>query len=88
MKLEYLKLTNFRGFREFEITFDPQFTVLLGGNMAGKTAVLDAAALAISPVLGSLRGRDIEDDEVRRVVTSSGGIPELSPRLRPGPWRR
>lgn len=79
MKLEYLKLTNFRGFREFEITFDPQFTVLLGGNMAGKTAVLDAAALAMSPVLGSQRVRDIRDDEVHRVVTNSGGVPELQP---------
>jgi AAA15 family ATPase/GTPase len=47
MKLESLKLTNFRGFREFEITFDPQFTVLLGGNMAGKSAVLDATAFVL-----------------------------------------
>jgi predicted ATP-binding protein involved in virulence len=77
MKLESLKLTNFRGFREFEITFDPQFTVLLGGNMAGKTAVLDAATVAISPILESFCIRNIEEDEVRRVVTSSGGIPEL-----------
>lgn len=77
MKLESLKLTNFRGFREFEITFDPQFTVLLGGNMAGKSAVLDGAAIAMSPILGSFGVRNIEENEVRRIVTSSGGVPEL-----------
>ncbi|TMQ27135.1 MAG: DUF2813 domain-containing protein [Deltaproteobacteria bacterium] len=77
MKLESLKLTNFRGFRELEIAFDPSFTVLLGPNMAGKSAVLDAAALALSPALGAARVRHIEDYEVYRVVASSGGVPEL-----------
>jgi predicted ATP-binding protein involved in virulence len=77
MKLEYLKLTNFRGFREFEITFDPSFTVLLGGNMAGKTAVLEAAAFVLRPLLGYDQARDIEDDEIFRVDASNGGVPEL-----------
>jgi len=36
IKLESLKLTNFRGFRELEISFDPSFAVLLGENMAGR----------------------------------------------------
>lgn len=79
MKLEYLKLTNFRGFREFEITFDPQFTVLLGGNMAGKTAVLEGAAFVLRHLLGSAETRDIEDDEVRQVVVTSGGVSLLQP---------
>jgi predicted ATP-binding protein involved in virulence len=81
MKLEYLKLTNFRGFREFEITFDPQFTVLLGGNMAGKTAVLEAAAFVLRHLLGSAETREIEDDEVHHIVVSSGGIPQLQPQF-------
>src|SRR5215813_4812791 len=79
MKLEYLKLTNFRGFREFEITFDPQFTVLLGDNMAGKTAVLDGAAFRLRRLLGPVQARNIEDDDVRQVVVSSGGVPLLQP---------
>jgi predicted ATP-binding protein involved in virulence len=79
MKLEYLKLTNFRGFREFEITFDPQFTVLLGGNMAGKTAVLEGAAFVLRHLLGPAETRDIEDDEVHHVVVTSGGVPLLQP---------
>ncbi|HEX8109210.1 MAG TPA: AAA family ATPase [Kofleriaceae bacterium] len=79
MKLEYLKLTNFRGFREFEIPFDPQFTVLLGGNMAGKTAVLDGAAFRLRRLLGPVQARNIEDDDVRQVVVTSGGVPLLQP---------
>ncbi|HEX4418434.1 MAG TPA: AAA family ATPase [Kofleriaceae bacterium] len=52
MKLEHLRLVNFRGFRSLEISFDPQFTILLGDNMAGKTAVLEGIALALSQCLG------------------------------------
>lgn len=81
MKLESLKLTNFRGFREFEITFDPQFTVLIGGNMAGKTAVLDGAAFVLRHLLGSAETRNIDDDEVHQVLVSSGGVPLLQPKF-------
>lgn len=77
MKLDSLKLTNFRGFSEFEITFDPSFTVLLGGNMAGKSAVLVAAVLGLSRGLGGNATRGFDADEVHKVVVSSGGIPEL-----------
>lgn len=80
MKLEYLKLTNFRGFREFEITFDPQFTVLLGGNMAGKTAVLEAAAVALGALLESVPGapdREITDSEIYQTVIEIAGVPTL-----------
>lgn len=77
MKLQYLKLTNFRGFREFEISFDPSFTVVLGANMAGKTAVLEGAATALSLLLGREKKRDILEEDVRQQVTLSGGVPEL-----------
>lgn len=80
MKLEYLKLTNFRGFRELEITFDPEFTVLLGPNMAGKTAVLDGAAVAlgalIAPVVRASIG-NIAASDVRRSVADIAGVPDL-----------
>lgn len=79
MKLEYLKLTNFRGFRELEITFDPSFTVLLGPNMAGKTALLDGAALALSLVLTGPPPieQEIASDDAHRVVVNIGGSPDL-----------
>jgi predicted ATP-binding protein involved in virulence len=80
MKLEHLKLENFRGFSSFEISFDPQFTVLLGENMAGKSAVLDGAAVALSTALLNLKlapPRKLHADEIRRVVRDIGGIPDL-----------
>jgi predicted ATP-binding protein involved in virulence len=80
MKLESLQLTNFRGFRELEITFDPSFTVLIGGNMAGKTTVLDGAAIGLGTLVGGNSGalsRDIEVDEVRRHIEDVAGVPDL-----------
>jgi predicted ATP-binding protein involved in virulence len=82
MKLQDLQLLNFRGFRSFAITFDPSFTVLLGGNMAGKTAVLDGAAAALSGILRrwtSMPARSIKDDDVYQFVATLGGIPDLRP---------
>jgi predicted ATP-binding protein involved in virulence len=81
MKLERLKLSNFRGFRELEISFDATFTVLLGGNMAGKSAVLESAAVALSPLLGRTAARPIADDEVYRIVAITNGVPELQARF-------
>jgi predicted ATP-binding protein involved in virulence len=77
MRLEHLKLTNFRGFPSLEISFDPSLTVLLGGNMAGKTAVLDGAALALSQLLGRTQVLEIDDDEIYQFVVNSGGVPGL-----------
>jgi predicted ATP-binding protein involved in virulence len=84
MRLQKLKLSNFRGFRSFEITFDPAFTVLLGGNMAGKTAVLDGAAAALSALLekfSNVASRTIRDHEVHQVVAELGGVPDLRPQF-------
>src|SRR5262249_19062757 len=80
MKLETLTLENFRGFRSFQISFDPSFTVLLGSNMAGKSAVLEGAAIALGVLVSpALRRpiRDIENSEVRCNVVDVGGVPDL-----------
>lgn len=90
MRLDQLTLTNFRGFESLDITFDPEVTVLLGANMSGKTAVLDAAAIALSEYFAGfslgLRSReperDIDESDVRKVVHVINGIPDLQ-RQRP-----
>jgi len=87
MKLEHLTLSNFRGFRSFAISFDPSFTVLLGGNMAGKTAVLDGAAVALGAFIRyggrnhQTSDRQIKDDEICQIVTDIDGVPELQRQL-------
>lgn len=79
MKLESVKLTNFRGFRELEISFDPSFTILLGENMAGKTAVLEGVAVLLSRRTKDTHG--IEDDDIRRLVRRENGVLQLDLQL-------
>ncbi|MCW1941658.1 ATP-binding protein [Bacillus anthracis] len=47
MIIHDLKLENFHGFEERYITFSDKFTVLVGDNGTGKTAVLDGLAVAL-----------------------------------------
>ncbi len=53
MRLEFLELGNYRCFSHLRIDFDAELTVLVGVNGSGKTAILDAAAVALSPYLGA-----------------------------------
>lgn len=52
MKLKNLQLSNFRCFESLSIDFDDNLTVLVAENGAGKTAILDAIAVALSPFIG------------------------------------
>lgn len=68
MKIKKISLTNFRRFEQFEITFEPQLTVLVAPNGAGKTSVLDAISLLIGPFLTRLpkvKGLDSKDTDFR-----------------------
>lgn len=74
MRLSKITLSNFRCFERLELEFHPRLTVLVGENGAGKTAVLDAIASVLSPVLTylssanqRLSGRGIQDGDFRVV---------------------
>lgn len=56
MKIETLKLSNFRAFEKFELTLDPKLTVLIARNGAGKSSILDAISTNIGPFLTRLPG--------------------------------
>jgi len=47
MRINEIRITNFKGFREHSETFDPNFTVFVGENGAGKTSMLEAVALSL-----------------------------------------
>lgn len=47
MRFTSLYLSNFRGTRELEIAFEPDVTVIVGRNGAGKTSILDALAMIV-----------------------------------------
>jgi predicted ATP-binding protein involved in virulence len=74
MRLKTITLNNFRCFEHLEIDLHPRLTVIVGENGAGKTAVLDGIATALSPVLTylssasqRLKGKGILDTDFRLV---------------------
>ncbi|OWK37956.1 AAA family ATPase [Fimbriiglobus ruber] len=54
MIFQSIELINFRCFASLAVPLDPQLNVFVGGNGAGKTALLDGLALALAPVLTRL----------------------------------
>ncbi|MDO9047197.1 MAG: ATP-binding protein [Methylobacter sp.] len=52
MHLKEISLKNYRCFEAFTIDFEEQLTVLVAENGVGKTAILDAIAVALGPFIG------------------------------------
>lgn len=74
MRIDYLKIINFKGFQDCDFAFDRHFTILIGENGAGKTSALEALAVAAGSWFLGLRGYDsrhISPDEVRHVYYPS-----------------
>lgn len=68
LKLNRLKLNNYRCFAEIEIDFHPQLTVLVAPNGCGKTAILDAVAIALGPYVGAFdeaTGKHFHANDIR-----------------------
>lgn len=56
MGLTTLRLRDFRGFASLDLEFEPDVTVLVGVNGAGKTSILDAIALLLVQLTERIRG--------------------------------
>ena len=74
MHLKSIRLKNFRCFDELHLELHPRLTVLVADNGGGKTSVLDAIAVGLSPMLRylstadqRLSGRGIADRDLRLV---------------------
>jgi predicted ATP-binding protein involved in virulence len=68
MKINEIYLRDFRCFKEIEITFDQSLTVIVGENGAGKTAILDAIAVAFGRLLTKLpklKGITLKEGDLR-----------------------
>jgi predicted ATP-binding protein involved in virulence len=55
MKVEQIRLTNYRGHEDLTIDFEPGFNVLVGANGTGKTSVLNSLCDALSALLVDVR---------------------------------
>ncbi len=83
MKIEQLRLRNFRNFAEQEFRFPALFTVVIGENGRGKSSLLAALRVAVSTLPGQFRGLAgayypyISNDDVRRVDLAHRFAPQL-----------
>ncbi len=68
MKLKQINIINFRCFRTINVELHPRLNVFAGANGAGKTAVLDAVASGLGPVLScfpGVSGKKIKESDIR-----------------------
>jgi predicted ATP-binding protein involved in virulence len=77
MRINTLRLHNFKKFSDVEFVFNHRFTVLIGNNAAGKTSILEAlSALMGSYLLGSginSGHTSIKKEDARTCVVESNG---------------
>lgn len=81
MRLDSLRLRNFRCYTDTEFRFDPQFNLIVGQNGAGKTSLLQGLTVAAGSWFLGIRGYDsrhIQDEDVRRVITTAGDTLQVS----------
>ena len=80
MRIDRLNLRNFRCFRDRTFILNERFTLLVGANATGKTAILDGMAVALGAALLDVPdapSRTIQPQEVRRTDRQSGEIGEI-----------
>jgi predicted ATP-binding protein involved in virulence len=81
LPLRSVRLTNFRGFAEQTVALDERVTVLFGSNAAGKTTLLDALAIGVSPIVSRARGvrgrRLVHATDLRRAASPQGRFDDL-----------
>ncbi len=84
MRLERLRLHNFRAFEGVELDFEDRATVLVGRNASGKTSVLDAIAVILGAWTSSFRSsredRPLLQSDARLVHVRRGSISTVEPR--------
>ncbi len=77
MKIDSLKLINFRCFDESHIDLHPNFNIFIGDNATGKTSILEALTAGIGAFFIGIEGisaRNIQQDDIRLKFFEHGGI--------------
>ncbi|SHF76577.1 Predicted ATP-binding protein involved in virulence [Flavobacterium fontis] len=81
MKINDIRIINFKGIEDKTFEFNPHFNVLIGDNGAGKTSILDAVSIAMGTILmksgasfgySGTRTRPLYKHEIRNVITELG----------------
>ena len=83
MRIDRLRVKNFRCFKDQTFAFDEHLNVLIGDNGAGKTALIEAVAVAAGSFLLGIDGeggRSIHREDIRREARTVDGQVIFSPR--------
>lgn len=78
MKITNIEIKNFKGFEDFTTEIDDKFTLLIGDNGTGKTAILDALAVGLNALLSDFPEQKspdpigITDEQVRQLKYDQG----------------
>jgi len=86
MRIDRLRIQNFKQFSDFQLEFDPHFNLLVGENGTGKTSILEALAVACGvwlvkppdPELNNSR-RNIYKNEIRLESKDDGDRTQFYP---------
>lgn len=86
MRIDEIRIQNFKHFKDQSFRFHPQFNLVIGVNGSGKTALLNAISVAIAPfVNGRLdapsQRRRIEESEVRIAASQINDVWRFDPVL-------
>lgn len=83
MKVYKISTHNFKGFEQRTFELSDPFTLIIGDNGKGKTAILDALAIGISDLLSGFdepgSSRNITNDEVRQQKYQQGETTDIQP---------
>lgn len=82
MHIRTLYIKNFKCFKELELEFHPELTVIVGTNGSGKTSVMESAAIAISTMfvkMDGLTGKSIDKSQAHLRAFSMGSTRDIQP---------
>jgi predicted ATP-binding protein involved in virulence len=103
LRIDSIEVRNYRRFAHLAVDFHPELTVVVAKNGCGKTAVLDAIAVALGPFIGAFdnaTGVHFRASDVRRVRNPKAVPVEMEQQYpltmtaegvingRPDTWRR
>lgn len=80
LRIDHIKLENYRCFKKLQVDFHPELTVIAARNGYGKTAVLDAVAVALGPYLSVFdhgKGVRFKNTDVRMINVSDTLVVEM-----------
>lgn len=82
LRIDGLRVRNFRKFESYSVEFDQQLTVLVGDNATGKSTLIDGACVALSALFQGIehaKALSLSPDDARGAVIRQGDVLAVQP---------